>query len=413
MTRGPRRPPVRQPGALRQAVARRARLCLRPPERPHPGVPSRRQLRCRVFRCPRHARHGQRLGPGVLAGRRQSFVFDADGTDDESTSCAAPTARCGPPSAPPATRPASSGGCTISPSTAPATCSPRKSMAGGASRNSSPHRTPSPRGRGQGEGAAPGRPRRPGTDRLARALPHGPEAHCGLRLAGYWVRKRNFMGMPGGDGVRRDWRGWPVSGSSGGPVGAGPFRTGAVGGVGARRRTGGALRGGAWGRGLGAALRALWGEGAEAQHAAERAEDAGGGGGCGEEVGDAGFGEEGFELGGVGGGLLREGADRPAVAGGERGRAGGVGRRAVGAGRAGLAGRLAAILAIRRSKRRAVRVRRVQSGMMRDCEAGLAEEAVGYQGGEGGHDEGDPTGEVGGEGLDRGGGGCGVHGKYS
>jgi hypothetical protein len=70
----------------------------------------------------------------------------------------------------------------------------------------------------------------------------------------------------------------------------------------------------------------LWGEGVEAEHAAEGAEDAGGGGVCGEKVGNAGFGEQSFQLGGVGGGLIRKGADEPAVAGWERGRGpGGVG----------------------------------------------------------------------------------------
>ena len=80
-------------------------------------------------------------------------------------------------------------------------------------------------------------------------------------------------------------------------------------------------RDGAGGCGLGAALRAvaLRGEGGEAEHAGERAEDAAGGGGCGEEVGGGRLGEQGFELGSVGGGFLRQGADEPAVAGGERG----------------------------------------------------------------------------------------------
>jgi hypothetical protein len=45
--------------------------------------------------------------------------------------------------------------------------------------------------------------------------------------------------------------------------------------------------------------------------------------------------------------------------------------------------------------------------------AGLAEETVRHQSGEAGDDQADPTGDVGGEGLDRGGVGCGVHGKYS
>ena len=61
-----------------------------------------------------------------------------------------------------------------------------------------------------------------------------------------------------------------------------------------------------------------------------------GGGAGGEEVGDAWLGEQGVQLGGVGGGLVRQGADEPAMDGGERVRSGGVGRRAVGSWWAGL-----------------------------------------------------------------------------
>ena len=168
-----------------------------------------------------------------------------------------------------------------------------------------------------------------------------------------------------------------------------------------------------WGGGLRAGFRrvAFWGEGAQAQHATEWAEDAGSGGGCGEEVGDAGLGEEGFELGSVGGGLLREGTDQPAMAGGERGGSGGV--RAVGPGWAGLwqaVGGDAGHQAVEAAGGAG------EAGPERDdegLETGVAEETVRHQGGEAGDDQAEPTGEVGGEGLDRGRVGCGGQGQYS
>jgi hypothetical protein len=43
-------------------------------------------------------------------------------------------------------------------------------------------------------------------------------------------------------------------------------------------------------------------------------------------------------------------------------------------------------------------------------EVGVAEKAMGHKGDESGHDQADPTGEVGGEGLDRGRDGFGRHG---
>ncbi len=60
-------------------------------------------------------------------------------------------------------------------------------------------------------------------------------------------------------------------------------------------------------------LGGLWRE-AQAEHAGERAEDAGCRWGCGEEVGDSGFGEQVFQLGGATGGLVAEGANEPGVA---------------------------------------------------------------------------------------------------
>jgi hypothetical protein len=151
----------------------------------------------------------------------------------------------------------------------------------------------------------------------------------------------------------------------------------------------------------------------QAQHAAERAEDAAGSGGCGEEVGDTRFGEQGFELGGVDGGLLRQGADEPAVAGGERGRLGGAGFWATEPWRAELwqaVGGEAGHQVVEAAGGAG------EAGPERDDEgheAGIAEETVRHQGGEAGHDQGDPTGEIGGKGLDRGGVRFGEHGKYS
>ena len=81
--RRPRRA-VRQPGALRAAVQRRPRLCLRPRQRPHPGVPQGRQLREGVPRSRRRRCRTARCGTWCCPRTRSSA---------SSSSPTAPTAR--------------------------------------------------------------------------------------------------------------------------------------------------------------------------------------------------------------------------------------------------------------------------------------------------------------------------------
>ena len=118
---------------------------------------------------------------------------------------------------------------------------------------------------------------------------------------------------------------------------------------------------------------------------------------------------KGLQLGGVGGGLVAEIADQPGLAGGERGWSCFVGVRTVGPGRAGLwqavggeAGHQA--LEAPGGAGETGPERHDQQG-----EAGIAEEAARDQRGEAGDDQADPTGDVGGGGLDRGGDGCEGH----
>ena len=72
-------------------------------------------------------------------------------------------------------------------------------------------------------------------------------------------------------------------------------------------RLGGARLAGAW----------LGGEGSEAEHAADRAEDAAGGRDQGQEFDGGGLGQQELKLAAAAGGLPTEGADQPAAAGGE------------------------------------------------------------------------------------------------
>ena len=119
----------------------------------------------------------------------------------------------------------------------------------------------------------------------------------------------------------------------------------------------------AWARLAGARL---GGEGGEAEHAADRAEDAAGVRDQGQEFDGGGLGEQELKLAAAAGGLPTEGADQPAAAGGEH--------VPVGAAMAGFMrgfGRgPAARRTVRRSKRRAARVMRVQSGMMMEKKRG-------------------------------------------
>ena len=57
---------IRQSGALRAAVQRRARLCLRSRQRPHPGLPQGRHLREGVPRRAADARQRLGVGPGAV-----------------------------------------------------------------------------------------------------------------------------------------------------------------------------------------------------------------------------------------------------------------------------------------------------------------------------------------------------------
>ena len=129
---------------------------------------------------------------------------------------------------------------------------------------------------------------------------------------------------------------------------------------------------------------------ADAEHVAKRAEDALRGRRRGEQLGDARFGEQVFQLRGAAGGLVAEHADQPAAAGGEH-RAARNRQRANGA-RGGAAGR----------------------GERPGGTAGhQAPEAAGDEGRERRDDEADPPGEVGGEGGERDREKRGCHGKCS
>jgi hypothetical protein len=67
---GPRRRNLRQPGTLCEDRQRRARLCVRPHQQSHPGVPSRRHVREGIRADEGHAR--RRRGLGLLSVARQS-----------------------------------------------------------------------------------------------------------------------------------------------------------------------------------------------------------------------------------------------------------------------------------------------------------------------------------------------------
>ena len=148
------------------------------------------------------------------------------------------------------------------------------------------------------------------------------------------------------------------------------------------------------------------GEGADGEHAGDRAEDALRGRGQGEEFGGAGLGEQGLKLGGTGRGLGAEGGHQPATAGGE-----GFGT-AMGAAVAGCAGFWETAGGEAGHQALEAAGGAIDAGPERNDESGetgLAQETPGDQGGEGGEDEADPAGEVGGEGLDRGRGGGDAH----
>ena len=87
---------------------------------------------------------------------------------------------------------------------------------------------------------------------------------------------------------------------------------------------------------MGANGRAAGRAGDEAEDPTDRVEDAAGGGNLGEQFGGGGLGEHGFQLRGIGGGFVAEGAEKPAITAGEPGRpgepAGRASRRACGAG---------------------------------------------------------------------------------
>jgi hypothetical protein len=148
--------------------------------------------------------------------------------------------------------------------------------------------------------------------------------------------------------------------------------------------------------------------GGEGDHAEDGTENAPGRRHLGEQGDGFGLGEQGFQLGGAAGDLVAERTDQPAATGGQRGGdrmgggAAGTGRtRRTGGGEAGhQAGETLGGV--------------VEAGPQRDNEegeAGFAGEAAGDDGHEHGHDEGEPTREVGGEGLDRGREGRGGHGE--
>jgi len=152
------------------------------------------------------------------------------------------------------------------------------------------------------------------------------------------------------------------------------------------------------------------GEGADGEQAGKRAEDAAGGGGRGQKFGGGGLGEQGLQLHGTGRGLGAEGGHQPASAGRQRGNA------AMGAGGAGLAGFWQAAGGEAGHQALEAAGGAVEAGPERDDEGGearLAQETAGDQGGKGVQDEAEPTGKVGGEGLDRGGDGSGLHDSIS
>ncbi len=144
---------------------------------------------------------------------------------------------------------------------------------------------------------------------------------------------------------------------------------------------------------------------AQAEQAAERTDEAAGGGDLGEKGGGGGLGEQGFELRGVGGGLVAEGADEPVAAMGQHGPAARTAAtRAAGPGKA--AGGEESHQAFRAAGEKG------KPAPQRDDEEGEARiggEAPRDEGAETGHNGGEPTGEVGEEGVDRGREGRGGH----
>src|ERR1035438_3255003 len=134
-------------------------------------------------------------------------------------------------------------------------------------------------------------------------------------------------------------------------------------------------------------------DGADGEHPHQRADDAPGGGDLGEESDGGGLGEQGLQLAGTAAGLVAEDADEPETAAGEHAR-----MRAAGAGRAGLAG--LAQLPRYEAGHQALEAagEAVDTVPQRDDDRGetrVAPEPVADDGGQRGHDEGEPTGEVG------------------
>ena len=132
---------LRQSGALRAAVERRAGLCLRPRQRPHPGVPQGRHVREGVPR--RAADAGERLGLGPGAVQRSAAEIHLHGRRRQR-----PDQRAGArgrqgarrSGAATAASPANSSGCTTSRSIRRATSTPPRSASAAACRNSLPTR---------------------------------------------------------------------------------------------------------------------------------------------------------------------------------------------------------------------------------------------------------------------------------
>ena len=127
-----------QPGALRAHRARRARLRLRPRERPHPGVPQGRHLREGVLR--REGRRSPTARSGTWSSspdQGETYIMNADGANNEVRTLVRDTGevrRRLRPQRPPGR--ATSTGCTTSPSTRRATSTRPRSTPGSGRRNS-------------------------------------------------------------------------------------------------------------------------------------------------------------------------------------------------------------------------------------------------------------------------------------
>ena len=106
---------LRQPGALRAAVERRPGLCLRPRQRPHPGVPQGRHLREGVPRRAADAARTARSGTWCCRATRSRNSSSWPTAPTARSACwRARTARCSRSGAATAASPASSSGCTTS-----------------------------------------------------------------------------------------------------------------------------------------------------------------------------------------------------------------------------------------------------------------------------------------------------------